>query len=112
MTHVVATVLVDKDFPQPEDAEEVRPIVLALRKAGADLVQFEDAEEWMARGRVADCDCQLISCVCAEARTHEPKCRHRVALTCAVAIVCEHGSDVCPQCDPCTCSTQREVSHA
>jgi len=67
-------------------------------------LEIVDQEEFMARGRVADCDCGLISCVCEEARKHKPECRFRKALTCAVGISCdEHGYDVCPKCDPCDC---------
>jgi hypothetical protein len=57
----------------------------------------------LARGRVADCDCNMIACVCSDARPHTIDCRYRKALTCAVGIACKHGYDVCPQCDPCTC---------
>jgi hypothetical protein len=68
----------------------------------------ETYEELAARGRVPDCDCQLIQCVCPQARPHVKECRYRIALTCAVPIHCEeHGFDVCPHCDPCTCTTTR-----
>lgn len=64
----------------------------------------ETFDEFSARGRLDDCDCQLIECVCAVARTHKKDCRMRKALTCAIPISCEpHGLDVCPTCDPCTC---------
>lgn len=39
--------------------------------------------------------------------SHERGCPHLVAATCAVPIECEHGRDVCPTCDPCTCSRIR-----
>ena len=67
-------------------------------------VEETTLEELASRGRVADCDCGLISCACEEARTHEPECRFRKALTSAVGIECEHGYDTCPECDPCTCA--------
>lgn len=35
---------------------------------------------------------------------HRQGCRTRTAATCAVPIECEHGYDVCPRCDPCTCA--------
>ncbi len=38
---------------------------------------------------------------------HVRRCRFRIAATCAAAIECEHGFDVCPTCDPCTCSRFR-----
>jgi hypothetical protein len=69
---------------------------------GASIVE-EDYETFSARGRVPDCDCGLIQCACAEARKHKVGCRYRTALTCAIPIECDHGFDVCPQCDACTC---------
>lgn len=38
---------------------------------------------------------------------HVSGCTMRLALTCAVAIECRHGYDVCPTCDPCTCEKER-----
>lgn len=40
---------------------------------------------------------------------HQPGCTMRLALTCAAAIECEHGCDVCPTCDPCTCDTDSYI---
>jgi hypothetical protein len=37
------------------------------------------------------------------ARGHKPDCQFRIAETCAIPVECEHGHDVCPICDPCTC---------
>jgi hypothetical protein len=34
---------------------------------------------------------------------HASRCPLRVAAECAGAIQCDHGFDVCPQCDACTC---------
>ena len=34
---------------------------------------------------------------------HNKACRFRIAETCALPVECEHGYDVCPKCDPCTC---------
>lgn len=69
-----------------------------------DGAQLVDMETYLARGRAKDCDCDMIECVCAFARGHEKLCRFRVALTCAIGFSCkEHGFDVCPVCDPCTC---------
>lgn len=59
--------------------------------------------EFRAEGRAKDCDCGMIRCVCLDARKHDKGCAFRRALTCAVGIECEHGYDVCPICDPCTC---------
>ncbi len=52
----------------------------------------------------ATCACGMIECVCRLAAQHpDPKCRFRVALLWRVPIECQHGFDVCPDCDPCTC---------
>lgn len=69
-------------------------------------VTIEGYDSLTARDRVADCNCDQIVCVCNEIRAHKIKCRFRVALTCPVAIECDHGVDVCPQCDSCTCSVK------
>jgi len=34
---------------------------------------------------------------------HDENCRLRRAATGSIGIECEHGYDVCPICDPCTC---------
>jgi hypothetical protein len=68
------------------------------------IIRPEDYTEFLKEGRVADCDCKLIQCVCLEARKHQKDCGYRVALTCAISVACkEHGLDVCPTCDPCIC---------
>lgn len=49
--------------------------------------------------------CDFIGCcVCKIKAHHWPWCKFRNAMACPVAIECEHGYDVCPRCDPCTCS--------
>jgi hypothetical protein len=63
----------------------------------------EDYATFSARGRVADCDCGMIQCVCTQARQHKKECKFRRALTCPVAIECDHGNDVCATCDVCDC---------
>lgn len=79
------------------------PEVFVLNQFG-EIRERTTFAEWASRGRVDDCDCNLISCVCELARQHELGCRYRFALTCAVAVACEpHGRDVCEKCDPCTC---------
>jgi len=61
--------------------------------------------DFKAIGRVGDCDCGLIQCVCQQARQHKEGCPLRLALTCAISIECDkHGLDVCPECTPCICS--------
>lgn len=38
---------------------------------------------------------------------HEDDCRYRIATECAIPIECDHGYDVCPECNPCTCEEER-----
>ena len=59
--------------------------------------------DFMAQGRAENCTCRLIECSCALVAGHKNDCRFRIAVLCAVGIECEHGYDVCPQCDACTC---------
>lgn len=40
---------------------------------------------------------------------HDHTCAFRIASECAIAVECEHGYDVCPTCDPCTCASAPEV---
>lgn len=40
---------------------------------------------------------------CGIRRMHRRRCKFRRAAAGAVGIECEHGYDVCPICDPCTC---------
>jgi hypothetical protein len=59
------------------------------------------------------CSCQMISCVCIEVEKHpDLACRYRKSLLCPVAIYCDHGYDVCPECDPCTCNDGRRTGEA
>lgn len=61
-------------------------------------------DEFKKIGRVDDCDCGLIRCVCQEARQHKDGCPYKLAMTCAVPISCdEHDLDICPDCHKCTC---------
>lgn len=69
---------------------------------------YESFEEFTARGRVKDCDCGLIECVCAQVRPHKPTCRYRVSMTCAVPISCDHGFETCPECDRCDCGLEEK----
>lgn len=57
-----------------------------------------------ARSLIGCGACGHLACVCNIIAAHpDPKCRFRVSSTCAVPVECEHGFDVCPTCDPCTC---------
>lgn len=47
--------------------------------------------------------CGHFACVCPVIRDHAEDCKYRRAVACAVAVECDHGLDVCPICDPCTC---------
>lgn len=48
--------------------------------------------------------CVYVVCECATWTAHAATCQQRRAALCAVPIACdEHGHDVCPICDPCTC---------
>lgn len=37
---------------------------------------------------------------------HLPTCPTYIAVHGAVAVECEHGYDVCPKCDACTCQKE------
>ena len=41
---------------------------------------------------------------------HKEHCKFRIAMVCPVGVACEHGFDVCPICDTCTCGSAREDS--
>lgn len=51
--------------------------------------------------------CGHLACICKILAEHEKGCSYRFAAVCAVPIECEHGYDVCPTCDPCTCKKQQ-----
>lgn len=48
--------------------------------------------------------CGFFDCVCQILAAHDPRCRRHVAAAQPIGITCEHGAEVCDQCDPCTCS--------
>ena len=50
-----------------------------------------------------------IDCICNVKDSHDSDCKFRRAIQCPVAIECDHGYDVCPVCDPCTCHTKEET---
>lgn len=51
-------------------------------------------------------ECGFISCVCEVRKNHVPECKFRKAMETSVGIECDHGYDVCPTCDPCTCEAK------
>lgn len=50
--------------------------------------------------------CQHFACICVINQEHAKDCKFRKAATCGTPIECDHGYDVCPTCDPCTCGTK------
>lgn len=50
--------------------------------------------------------CKQCPCCCGVRKNHDPDCKFRRAVACPAAIECEHGRDVCPICDPCTCGVE------
>jgi hypothetical protein len=57
------------------------------------------------------CDtCGHLACVCAIKSMHHEECSYRIAAAGSVGIECEHGYDVCPHCDPCTCPSEDRVA--
>lgn len=50
-----------------------------------------------------NCQCKQIRCVCDIILAHKKDCQLRVSSTCPIPIECQHGYDVCPSCDVCTC---------
>ena len=53
--------------------------------------------------RREDGTCFVICEACDARRIHLPECPYLRALACPVAVECQHGHDVCPECDACTC---------
>lgn len=95
----------DKDalvVPEDVDADQ---LVAYIKGEGPvpDRAEALTTEEFLARDRVEKCTCGMISCVCELVKPHNEDCRFRNSVLCPVAIECEHGYDVCPKCDPCTC---------
>lgn len=43
------------------------------------------------------------------AEGHDKKCSFAIANRCAIPVECEHGYDVCPMCDPCTCPEKKDT---
>ena len=81
----------DNGVPSPE--------MLAIGKDVAAALNMDFIE-----GPIVAClKCQHFACVCEILVTHKPDCKFLKAATCSIAIECEHGYDVCPECDPCTC---------
>lgn len=71
---------------------------------GSEWIRVRGDTVKLLRRRDIDCPvCGHLACVCATVRDHDEGCPYRRAVTCAAAIECEHGYNVCPRCDPCTC---------
>jgi len=57
-------------------------------------------------GEIQACPtCGHFACVCAILAAHKKGCAYRLSATCSTPIECEHGYDVCPKCDVCTCES-------
>jgi hypothetical protein len=55
-------------------------------------------------GEIEACSiCGYYECVCMLRTMHSPGCPYRKAMESSVSIECEHGFDICPQCDVCDC---------
>lgn len=50
--------------------------------------------------------CRHFACVCTIRKRHAEDCKFRIAAAMAFAIACDHGHDVCAQCDPCSCGAE------
>lgn len=102
MTKQAVALLVNEPLDE-NDRKYVGEVKAMLETVGCEVI-IQNEKEYFARGRVADCTCQMLECVCALTRLHLVSCRYRKALIRPIAISCEeHGVDVCPVCDSCTC---------
>lgn len=83
-----------------DDGGHPDPEALALLDGFAKAMGYEGAFP----GVVQACDaCGYYECVCGVRGVHQPGCRLRVSMECPVSVECEHGYDVCPTCDACSC---------
>jgi len=102
--HVVILV----NYEDPTRAVEELATYIESGKLG-ETMNLQPLEEFLAAGRIEGCTCGMLSCICALVLAHpDESCKFRKSVTCAVGIECEHGFDVCPKCDPCTCPTRSE----
>ena len=63
------------------------------------MLNVEELPRWKpSPGLVTD------AFIAAETKKHQANCPYLRAQRCPVSIECEHGWDVCPICDPCTCA--------
>jgi hypothetical protein len=101
---LIYSILVNEETIHDMEAlHHIRMLKNQLEEQGHTVV-FDDEASWMARGRAADCDCQLLQCVCVEARQHKTECHWRKVLLAPIGFPCEpHGLEECPTCDACTC---------
>lgn len=85
-------------------AQAVEDIGTYMKGGHPPSITEEPLEEFMKKGRAENCFCDQIACVCKLVEGHKAKCRFRTSVLCPVAIECDHGRDVCPDCDACNCS--------
>lgn len=90
-----ALILDDRGCSQDEDSKAVKT---CIKQVAADMnLDFVE-------GPITACSkCGHFACVCEAIAAHKPDCKFLRAVAGAVPIECEHGFDVCPRCDPCTC---------
>jgi len=51
----------------------------------------------------------LLCDVCDARKEHQPTCQYLKSLECPVGIECEHRLEICPKCDPCTCTKEKSA---
>lgn len=88
--------------------EQVKPAELSAENLALVERVFQYVPSWVERhrnglNRLLDAARADATPKPARFMGHAPDCALSRAATCAVAIECEHGVDVCPVCDRCTC---------
>ena len=97
---------VDKRYPNDAQPDlEIESILDEAIQKLADKLGLD-----VVHGPINACPtCEHFTCVCDVMAQHEPDCKYRRAVCCSVAIECDHGYDVCTECDPCTCSVYKRL---
>lgn len=99
----------------PDSGEFLKINLADMRPVGdpiagwLDEPRLKDAE---IKASITYTQTQPLPSVYPKASSHIKGCALRTAMTCAVGIECEHGYDVCPQCDKCTCDAIRAQAAA
>ena len=90
----------------PDHAKTVQRVQKLFEQSFSSLSPFKHGR-WGVKIVInpkACINCGHFACICAIREQHVKDCKFRAAATCAVGVECEHGRDVCPICDPCTCT--------